>query len=282
MSNPTEVTPLVIPTPTGTLVATPITSEAAALESAGTGFSLEDLGIASTSKAVAASSDDDSGIVETDLNDESVRATDFDLYDGRKGITDRISIIDPNSIFAARVHFKKDAGYIVCQSKWARQGTQEVMVEEAPCCAKLDPPRKRFACLVVQYNTSSDGQLATPIGFTLKLWRFSEDKYILIRNVHREYPLTAHDLKITCSEVKYQKLAIQNTKECLWRLDKWPAAWKTQIDLFVKTNKPKIGKVLGRKKTPQELLEILGMATAPSMAGSEMPLTDLASLLPNT
>jgi hypothetical protein len=216
------------------------------------------------------------------LDDASVKAYDFDLYAGRKGQTDRLALIDPNQIFGGRVHFKQGTGFFLCQSKFQMNNGQEMLMEQAPCCEKMDPPQKRFAVLVLQYAMTPDGaRFLDPFGYQLKLWRFTAEKYQLLRTINANYPLMNHDLLVTCSEEKYQKLAIMNAKECVIRMPALKAVYEGQVLPWAKGMAPKALKAVGRKLSRQELLERLGLATAaPMMQGGMMPIADLNDLIP--
>lgn len=244
-------------------------------------FGLSDLGLTPAAEPRPIGGED-SGVVEMGLDDESIKTFDFDLYEARPGNTDRISIVDPTSIMAARAHFKPNGGYIICNSKFTKKEGIEVCTHQALCCEKLGDPRKRFATVIVQYTTNPDGSPMQQLGFSLKVWRFTEDKYVQLRNINREYPLNAHDLKVTATgDKRFQKLTLQNCRECFWRHEKWPKEWKDKILLFLSANKPKLAKVIGKRRTEQEMMEIFGVATQPSTVSAEMPLTDLKSLLPS-
>lgn len=240
-----------------------------------TGFSMADLGLSGPTQAAV---EGDDGITEMGLDDESVRAYDFDLYEVTvKGQTDRISIIDPTKIFSARIHFKQGMGYFVCQSKWERRGDMEICTEQAPCCEHLEPPRKRFAAMIVQYSTTPEGRFVEPIGYKCKLWKFTEDKYVMLRNINREFPLKEHDVMITCTEPKYKKMTIAPARGCAWRLPKFPSQ---PIHTWVKQNEGKMRKQVAKKLSRQELLEKLGLAVqSTSIVQTEIPMTELGDLL---
>lgn len=215
----------------------------------------------------------------TSFEDDSIRAYDFDLYKGRNGVTDRIGILVPSQITFGRVHYTQEAGYFLCHSEWKLSGGQEVCVKAAPCCDKLEAPRKRFACLVIHYNTLPNGALVKPFSYQLKLWRFSDDRYIVLRETNKEFPLAQHDIKITCTDDKFQKMTIQACRDSVVNTDAFKKAYGADMTAWVKAASTKLDKQIGKTFTPKELLEKLGMAQAPAIVQQEAPIAAIEDLL---
>ncbi len=218
-------------------------------------------------------------VSKTSFEDDSIRAYDFDLYKGRNGVTDRIGILVPGEITFGRVHYTKEAGYFLCQSEWKQSGGQEICSKVAPCCDKLDAPRKRFACLVIHYNTTPNGALVKPFSYQLKLWRFSDDRYIVLREMNKEFPLAQHDIKITCTDDTFQKMTIQACKDRVVNSDAFKKAYGADVDAWVKASMTKLDKQVGKSFAAKELLEKLGMAQAPAIVQQEAPIAAIEELL---
>lgn len=218
-------------------------------------------------------------VSKTSFEDDSIRAYDFDLYKGRNGVTDRIGILVPGEITFGRVHYTKEAGYFLCHSEWKMSGGQEICSKVAPCCDKLEAPRKRFACLVIHYNTLPNGGLVKPFSYQLKLWRFSDDRYIVLRELNKEFPLAQHDIKITCTDDTFQKMTIQACRDRVVNTDAFKKAYGGDMDAWVNASKTKLDKQVGKTFTATELLEKLGMAQAPAIVQQEAPIADVEDLL---
>jgi len=218
-------------------------------------------------------------VSKTSFEDDSIRAYDFDLYKGRNGVTDRIGILVPSEITFGRVHYTKEAGYFLCQSEWKMSGGQEICAKVAACCDKLEAPRKRFACLVIHYNTLPNGGLVKPFSYQLKLWRFSDDRYIVLRELNKEFPLAQHDIKITCTDDTFQKMTIQACRDRVVNTDAFKKAYGPDMDAWVKASMTKLDKQVGKTFTATELLEKLGMAQAPTIVQQEAPITEIEELL---
>lgn len=215
----------------------------------------------------------------TSFEDDSIRAYDFDLYKGRNGVTDRIGVLVPSQITFGRVHYTKEAGYFLCQSEWKTSGGQEICAKPAACCDKIDAPRKRFACLVIHYNTLPNGALVKPFSYQLKLWRFSDDRYIVLRELNKEFPLANHDIKITCTDDTFQKMTIQACRDRVVSTDAFKKGFGADVDAWIAASKTKLDRQVGKTFTPQELLEKLGMAQAPSIVQQEAPISSIEELL---
>lgn len=215
----------------------------------------------------------------TSFEDDTIRAYDFDLYKGRANVTDRIGILVPSSITFGRTHYTKETGYFLCQSEWKQSGGQEIVTKVAPCCDRLEAPRKRFACLVIHYTTNPTGALIKPFSYQLKLWRFSDDRYIVLRDLNREFPLAEHDVKITCTDDQFQKMTIMACRDRVVNTDAFKKQYGADMDAWVRASMTKLEKQVGKLFTPQELLQKLGMAQAPTIVQQEAPIADIEELL---
>lgn len=215
----------------------------------------------------------------TSFEDESIRTYEFDLYKGRSNVIDRIGILVPGEITYGRTHFKEKVGFFMCHSDWKLSGQTEVCVKVAPCCEQLEAPDKRFACLVIHYNTDVKGTLAQPFSYTLKLWRFSGTKYVELREANKEFPLAAHDLKLHCTEEQYQRITMQACKEKVATTEAFRKKFGAEVDAWVKASATKLAGQVAKRFTPQELLEKLGMAQAPAVVQQQGAIEDIKDLL---
>jgi len=216
----------------------------------------------------------------TDFNDGSVKMFDFENYKGVKGRTDRIGILFPEMIAAARTHFVPDGGYVLCQSEFKEVGGNDVIVRMAPCCEKLREPRKRFAAMIIQYRTDKDGNLLKPLSYDLKVWTFGPDKYIELRSLNAEFPLAAHDLRLTCTDDNFQKLTIQTCRESVVGVEAFQREFGQAVIDWATATVPKLHRAVGKTLTPVELAEKLGAAGAAPMSMVESsPALDISDLL---
>lgn len=190
-------------------------------------------------------------VAMTDFNDESVRKYEFDLYSGESGKIDRIHILRPDSIAKGRSHYHdKLKGGILCQSVYtlSADGKQETLVEERNCCKWLGSSNTRFAALIIQYNTQPNGEFARPFGYALKVWRFGADKFIQLRNINKDFPLSKFDLSVYCTDKQYQKMQIGAKPDCVLLNPNFPANVKGTIEAWANASVTKLPRELG--KTP--------------------------------
>lgn len=216
-------------------------------------------------------------VVTTSWEDETVKAYDFDLYKGRKNVTDRIGVLMAEKITYGRVHFSEGLGYFICHSDWKLVGGQEVCTTVAPCCEHLQAPNKRFAVLIIQYNTTPQGGLIQPFGYQLKLWRFSDSKYVELRELNKEWPLKDHDLKLLCEDDQYQRIKIQVCKDRVVNNDAFKQKYGAEVDQWIRASIPRIS--VAKEYTAKELLEKLGMSQAPSVVQQTAAVEDIKDLL---
>lgn len=218
-------------------------------------------------------------VATTSWADDTIKAYDFDLYKGRKNMTDRIGILVPNEITYGRVHFAEGAGYFICHSEWKLVGGQEICTRVAPCCEKLEAPGKRFACLVAHYNTNPQGALVQPFSYQLKLWRFSDAKYVELREMNKEFPLADHDIKVLCTDDQYQKMTLQVCRDKVVNTDPFKKKYGPEVDQWIQMARARLSGAVARHYTPQELLEKLGMAQAPAVVQQTAAVEDIRDLL---
>lgn len=150
-------------------------------------------------------------------------------YKGTKNHTDRIAMVyfykdeegnyrmeegDTPKFKMANYHYAPGLGYIAAKGEYTTQ--------------KFGPPKRRIGTFVLKYTTDRNGSLkkgsdGKPIlDFEVLEWQFGEDKYRLLATIHDEFPLTTHDIKVTCTDDQYQKLSFTacNGKALWQRSDK--------------------------------------------------------------
>lgn len=238
------------------------------------------------------------------FSDSSIKGNDVERYKGKKGVTDRVGfvysrtavsdipksklqsvseqlksgtaekrtiagvdyILQPKP-FAAKVHFSeahKQLGYFFCLST---PGTKSL------CCEKLGQPSLRLVSKICHYHTDKNGKPSSPLGYTLKLWVYTENKYLALKTKNDEFPLVVHDLLLNTSEETYQKMDVTPCKDALWRLK---PDLEDQIYEESLTLDKAAEQALGRERSLDEIKEAFGIST------SEIPETgsdDLSSLL---
>jgi hypothetical protein len=221
------------------------------------------------------------GYAQTGFDDETIKTNDLEFYKGRKGITDRIAVLSPR-IITVRTHYDeryKTLGQIVCLSEYTRQGDIDMIAKTGACCEVLPEPRRRFGALVCQYHTDNKGAMVKPFGFTLRLWRFSDDKYVALRSINSEFPLAEHDLLVTCEDEAYQRMQFTACRESVARREDFQKRFGAAVSQWINTVTPRVIKSLGHTYKAQELLAKLGQ-TAPTPASSDAgPVMDLKDLI---
>lgn len=206
-------------------------------------------------------------VERADISDESIKTGDFDIYKGTTKRVDRISMLTPRDIAFGRVHYIEHAelgGYTVCESKWGRQGKNEVLLQQAICCERAGMPKKRFAALVIHYTTDPTGKLISPFSFGLKVWRFNETTYEMLRNTGREYPLDQHDMLVACTDEQYQKVTLSSCKEAICRTELFGKQFGEEVAAFISMTSPRLDRAVARKLDLADWAKALG---APAVAG---------------
>lgn len=230
--------------------------------------------------------------------DDDVKTGDYDSYKGQKGRTDRIGFLRPRDLKWARTHFIEvngSKGFHICDSKFQKQGGQEVPVHLAACCQKFGPPKKRFSTLVAQYNTDQTGRVLMPFSYTLKVWRLNEILFDQIRTLNREHPLEHCDIWAKCTDDQFWKYEITPLRDCIvsnadFRNSPEPGGSGMTngqvVDAYVAAMTPRLERTLGKVNDAQEWAQLLGGAggfAGPAFGGTpqpgESPVTSIAQLL---
>jgi len=181
-------------------------------------------------------------VEDIDIDDESIVDSKSEKYKGRQGYTDRIGLILDEGI-----KFKKAMTHYGFNTHF--------LCKRGFCCEVAPKPSEpRIGCIVIHYRTDKHGGIEKPFAYELKPWIFSEKKYLQLRRVNEEWPLTEHDLKVTCQEQKYQQLEFTSCKEAFWRKSE-----KLKKDVLEQA-KVMIAKLwFGKDLSNEELKELAGM-----------------------
>lgn len=143
------------------------------------------------------------GISTFSFENEEIKGGMYEKYKGVKGEIHRLGIVytDPKAMFAgAKIHFKDR--YFLCK--------------KGKCCEVLGPSKWRVSAIVVKYGTDKQGTIKKPFSYELFPWIFSETTYSKLKAVNSEFPLTTHDIKISCENNDFQHLNITPCSEAVW------------------------------------------------------------------
>lgn len=161
-----------------------------------------------------------SNLIGFGKNDKKIMSGgDLENYRGEKNRTDRISICwfykdeatgevlmgpgDTPKFIAEEIHYVKGKGYIL-DNDYLRD--------------KKGPPKRKIGTFVVHYRTDKKGKLVKPFEYEVKPWTFGEDKYRSLAEIHDNFPLAQHDIKVVCTDDQYQKLTFYPLpEEAVWQ-----------------------------------------------------------------
>jgi hypothetical protein len=117
---------------------------------------------------------------------------------------------DPTNpkFLGANVHYIKDVGYVV---------------NKGPEYTKLagEAPRGRIGTIIVVWPTDKNGKLDKTAlannqdAIEVARWIFSQDKYRSLQQINEQFPLTLHDVLLTCTDSGYQKVTFTPSKNSL-------------------------------------------------------------------
>lgn len=158
-----------------------------------------------------------------DADDEVLSGGRRPEYKGKQNQTDRIALVwfatdeDGHPLMGkehtpkflkGKVHYHDQLGYFL-----------EIPGKTAN---KFGDARLKIATIVVQYPTDSSGTLNKERlkngDIKVMVWKLSADKFKILRSLHEDFPLTFHDLKVMCSDDKFQKMTFNPTaQEAVWR-----------------------------------------------------------------
>jgi len=138
-------------------------------------------------------------------------------------------------------------------------------------------PKQAVATIVVVWPTDKKGTLNSAsfskgTDYEVMPWVFSSERYDQLKNRHVEWPLSEHDLILSCTDTQYQKMDISPAKDNLLRKlvesDKDKArAISVAIMEQVQKIESSIRTDLARDLTLEQLREKLGGSTASPVTG---------------
>jgi hypothetical protein len=142
---------------------------------------------------------------------DDIQGSKFQKYKGKANQTDRVGLIpyEPKKFFkGAKCHYKDRI--FLCKSTSAKK---EI------CCAQSyegNRPMYRIGGVLIVYNlVTKDGKTKLK-DYTLLPWIFREKMYNKLVSADKEFPLDAHDIKLTCTNEEFQNIDIQSCKESIW------------------------------------------------------------------
>ncbi len=153
-----------------------------------------------------------------------------------------------------------------------KQGVGYVVVTDSNRQAMIDllkaQPKAAIGTVIVTWPTDKEGDLdaasyAAGKGWQVQSWVFSPDKYQEIGRANKRFPLTKHDVSMTCSDAQYQKMTFVSEGENL--LTKYLNAKNEalravgqRIIADARKVANEIGREIGREMTVDEVREALG------------------------
>lgn len=190
------------------------------------------------------------------FENEDIRSGIYEKYKGKKGETHRLSIVftDPKAMFAgAKAHFKER--YFLCK--------------KGICCDKIGAPKWRVGSVVVRYTTDKLGGIKQPFSYELYPWIFSESTFLKLKTLNTEFPLTTHDIKVSCTNEEYQHLDITPCNESIWLAKE---ELKTKILVEAKPIWDFVKKSIATDLSIEEIKDLLsaGSATADPTSGLDL------------
>lgn len=85
-----------------------------------------------------------------------------------------------------------------------------------------NPPKQAIGTIIIVWPTDSKGvldkaRLAADEGIDVLPWIFSADKYKQFGQIHAEFPVGEHDVKLDCTDTQYQKMTFTPCKDSILR-----------------------------------------------------------------
>lgn len=153
------------------------------------------------------------------VNDKNIgNHRDATRYKGKKNQTDMISLCWLFKDDDGNYRMGEDATPKFKQAEIHYIPTKGYVLDNEYLSAKLGAPKRRIATFIVKYATDANGNVQKPFNYEVMEWQISPDKYSQLAAIHSEYPLTVHDLKVTCTDDQYQKMTFIATRnKALWQ-----------------------------------------------------------------
>jgi hypothetical protein len=199
------------------------------------------------------------------VNDDDVSGRRREEFKGKTGKTDRIAlcwfkkdssghyVINSGTIplfKKAEIHFHPSLGYF-----------EDLGVETQKL---FGTPKTKLLTIVIKYPTDLDGKLDKSAflsgEFKILPWKLAPDKFRALKSINDEFPLVTTDLKVSCSDEKFQKMTFS---ACAGK-----ALWMENEDIRKRVlNEVSLLELkvdLGRRYTLDEIKIKLGQETAPA------------------
>jgi hypothetical protein len=180
------------------------------------------------------------------FDNEDIKGGLYEKFKPKKGDTYRCAIAytDPKAMFVGqKVHFKDR--FFFCK--------------RGKCCEVLGPAKYKIGAVLIIYNTDRQGNPKKPFGYEVLPWVFGEGTYNKLKNTNDEFPLTTHDIKVTCTNEEYKNVDITPCSECIWTSKE---ELKTVILDQAKPIWDSLKKTLASDLTTEQINELLGVGTA--------------------
>lgn len=187
------------------------------------------------------------------FDDESVKGPNVSFFKGQtKDAVYRIAVAS-TKFKIVQTHFVDGFGQVMCRTPRVKEGE---VVQKALCCKKLKDPSVRCGLVIVKYTTDPQGSLLKPPSYMLMAWIFGgREKLSNLRGINEDYPLTKHDLKVTCTDVDWQKFTFLPTPECLWQKEQ--LGWIQDIKQGAAELEKVLPQFMGKVLEDEEILELV-------------------------
>ena len=125
-------------------------------------------------------------------------------YKATKGIKDRLGFISADMLIS-RIHYLEGFGYFHC---WGKE-----------CCEGEGLPSLYYVYLVIKYDTTSKGKMASFDDYELMFIALPETKYKenILPLTEEGIDISEVDFAITCSDTAHQKFGMTHLPTSVWR-----------------------------------------------------------------
>lgn len=154
--------------------------------------------------------------------DENVSSK-SEKYKGETGRTDRISFAWWPGIDQGRPDMDAKTPQFIGAPRNYIEGVG-YFINKGPEYTRIaggNAPRMAIATVIIKWPTDRKGTLDLQRlkdgEFQVMPWIFSEDKYNAFNPIHTEFPFGKHDLTVSCTDTKYQKMTFSPCKENMLR-----------------------------------------------------------------
>jgi hypothetical protein len=187
---------------------------------------------------------------------EDIQLNKFPKLKLKKDETIRVGLIhhgDNKFFIGTKVHVRKGGPIFSCLS------TKE---KKEICCTHIwegRVPRYRIGCIIIKYDIekNTDGKIKIK-SYELIPWLFWESMYNKLKSIDAEFPITKHDLKLSCTNADYQLIDITPYKESIW------SSSKEMQNKVIKEAEPLFNSIkeqLAKELSISEIEEVLGIQT---------------------